>query len=98
MIQKRKARRQRKQEEPLEVELTLRYRFGESESEQVTIMDQRRLPMVGSVFKYRDKILRGFTSSLIKAGLTQKKVVSELMPLLSGWRRERSGKKGGDQR
>ena len=96
MIQKRKARRQRKQEEPLEVELTLRYRFGETDAEQVTIMDQRRVPMVGGVFKYRDKILRGFTSSLIKAGMTQKKVVRELMPLLAGLRRGRGGK-GGEQ-
>lgn len=50
--------------EPLKVELNVVVRTGEEPEDQVTIVDDRELPMVGSVFKYRDRITR-FTVGMI---------------------------------
>ena len=64
------ARKKRKQE-PLEVRLTLAYKFGDDADDVVTIMNNRSIPMVNSVFENRDRILRGFVLGLLKAGVSQ---------------------------
>jgi hypothetical protein len=73
---------------PLDVHLTVRFRFGEEASDQVTVMDDRRIPMVDSVFKSRDRIVRGFVALLLKTGMTQPKVARELFPVLKFLRRK----------
>lgn len=83
--------RERRQREPLDVRLTLRFKFGNAPADQVTVMDGRRVPMVGSVIENRDRILRAFAQSLVRAGLHQPKVVRELfLPLRWPPRRSRS--------
>lgn len=83
MITKAKrSRRTSQSKEPLNVELTVQFRFGEAPEECVTVMDQRRVPMVNSVFHYRDRILRQMGLLMVKAGMSQPKVVREIMPLL----------------
>ncbi|GAC1620826.1 MAG: hypothetical protein NVS9B10_02940 [Nevskia sp.] len=72
----------RRAQEPLEVKLSLRYRFGDEPGDTVTMMDDRAIPMVESVFKNRDKILRGLAMTLIRAGASQPKVLSEMVPAL----------------
>lgn len=62
--------------------LSLKVRFGEGTSETVTLMDDRRVPMVSSVFDNRDRILRAFTALLLRASLTQPKVMREILPAL----------------
>lgn len=62
--------------------MTVRFNFGDAPEEAVTVMDDRRVPMVGSVFESRDRILRGFTNLLIRASVVQPKVARELFPLL----------------
>lgn len=57
-------------------------RFGEGTSETVTLMDDRRVPMVSSVFDNRDRILRAFTMLLLRASLSQPKVMREILPAL----------------
>lgn len=74
--------RQRRAQNPLEVRMTLRFKFGDEPQESVTVMDDRRMPMVGSVFESRDRILRSFTMLLVRTGLTQPKVARELFPAL----------------
>jgi hypothetical protein len=74
--------RRRRAREPLEVRMTMRFNFGDTPEEAVTVMDDRRIPMVGSVFESRDRILRGFAALLVRAGMTQPKVAKELFPLL----------------
>lgn len=69
-----------KRGEPLNVELTVRFNFGETPQDAVTVMDRQRVPMVDSVFKSRDRILKGFVSLLVKTGLTQPRVAAELLP------------------
>jgi hypothetical protein len=74
--------RRRRAEHPLEVNLSLRFKFGDEPDEVVTVMDGRRVPMVGSLFDSRDRILRGFTMTLMRAGMSQPKVARELFPVL----------------
>lgn len=72
----------RRSREPVDIRLTVAFRFGDEPGERVTVMDDRHIPFVGSLFESRDKILRGFTRLLIKAGAQQPKVARELLPLL----------------
>ena len=85
---KTKARRE-KEEEPLEVDLTVRFRFGDEPGDTVTMIDNRRIPLVGNVFDSRDAMVRGFVKLLLKAGLTQPKVLGELVPALKMIRKKR---------
>lgn len=101
MIQKaRSARRTRREQEPLAVELSLTVRFGDEPEESVTVMNQRKVPMVNSVFHYRDRILRQMSLLIFRAGMTQPKVVRELFPLLrsvgAGRKRDHGGE-GNDE-
>jgi hypothetical protein len=74
--------RRRRAQEPLEVRMTMRFNFGERPEDAVTVMDDRRIPMVGSVFDSRDRILRGFAALLVRASVSQPKVAKELFPIL----------------
>lgn len=44
--------------EPLEIELNLVVKTGDDPEDCVTILNQRTVPMIGSIFKYRDRITR----------------------------------------
>ena len=82
-------KRKRRRAEPLDVHLTLRMNFGETPTDAVTVIDNRRVPMVGSVFEYRDRIVRGFAMLLVKTGLAQPRVARELFPLFKLLRQRR---------
>lgn len=73
--------------EPMDVQLTLRFRFGDEPDDTVTMLDNRNIPMVGSVFDSRDAILRQFARLLLKASLSQPKVLRELIPAVKLLRR-----------
>ena len=62
-------RRRRKQ--PLEVVLTVKFNFGDHPHEAITVMHERRVPLVGSIFDNRDRIAREFLRLLVKAGVRQ---------------------------
>lgn len=85
-------RRQRRIErkQPLEVRMTMRFKFGEEADDVITMMDDRQVPMVDSVFKNRDRIVRGFVNLLLRAGLKQPKVAREIFPLVKLLRRKGS--------
>ncbi|MGB0956580.1 MAG: hypothetical protein ACPGZP_11375 [Panacagrimonas sp.] len=74
------SRRPSQAKEPVDVELTVKVRFGDEPEDEVAMIDQRHIPMVNSVFESRDAITRGFTTLLIRAALSQPKVVRELIP------------------
>lgn len=73
----------RARKEPLEIDLTVAFRFGDQPDDKVTMIDNRRVPLVGSVFDSRDLLLRNFVKLLLKAGLAQPRVLKELMPALN---------------
>jgi hypothetical protein len=81
---------QRRAPQPVDVHLTLKMNFGEAKGDAITVIDNRRVPMVGSVFAYRDRIVRGFALLLVKTGLAQPRVARELFPLLKVLRRKKS--------
>lgn len=82
MLSGRHKGRRPAEKEPLEVQLTLAFRFGEEPGDRVVMIDNRSLPMVGTVFDSRDAIVRNFTKLLLQAGLSQPKVLRELVPVL----------------
>jgi hypothetical protein len=55
----------------MEVILTVKFNFGDRPRDHVTLVDERRVPLVGSVFENRDRIAREFLRLLVKAGATQ---------------------------
>lgn len=72
--------RKRRKQEPLQVLLSVSFRFGHEEDDVVTMIDQRRVPLLGGVFEHRDAILRGFTRLLLKASFASPKVARQLLP------------------
>ncbi len=80
----------RRRPQPVDVQLTLKMNFGDKPSDAITVIDDRRVPMVGSIFQYRDRIVRGFAMLLVKTGLAQPRVAKELFPVLKLLRRRRS--------
>ena len=76
-------RARRRSRDPLDVQLTVRFKFGAEAEDQVTVINNRSVPMVGSVIANRDRILRGFVNLLIRTALKQPRVARELFPLLT---------------
>lgn len=72
---------------PLEVRLTMRFKFGDEPDDVITMMDDRAVPMVDSVFRNRDRIVRTFVRLLVKAGMAQPRVARELFPVAKLLRR-----------
>jgi hypothetical protein len=69
MIAKAAARARRRQ--PMEVILTVKFNFGDHPHEAMTLVDERRVPLVGSIFDNRDRIAREFLRLLVRAGARQ---------------------------
>ncbi|MGH8455618.1 MAG: hypothetical protein ACRETW_08330 [Stenotrophobium sp.] len=72
----------RREKEPLEVFLTVKMNFGDTPDEAISVMTDRRVPMVDSVFANRDRILRGFVSMLLKTSWRSAAVTRELFPVI----------------
>ena len=73
-------RGRRRARDPLDVQLTVRFKFGAEAEDQVTVINNRSVPMVGSVIANRDRILKGFVNLLIRTALKQPRVARELAP------------------
>ncbi len=92
-VAERKAQRARvkaerlKKGEPLEVELSVSFKFGEQPDDLITPIRERKVPMVDSVFKNRDRIMRQFAALLFKTGMSSPKVVGRVLPVPSPLRR-----------
>ena len=71
--------------------LTFKINFGDAPGDAVTVMHERRVPMVNSVFDQRDRIIRTFAMSLLRVGLAQPKVVREVFPAMKMLRKLTKG-------
>lgn len=60
--------------------VSLRFIFGDEPGENVRMIDDRRVPLVGSLFENRDRILRSFAMLMLRAGMVQPKVIAEIFP------------------
>ncbi len=81
-------RRRRRKTEPLHLRLTVAVRFGEEEDDRVVLLDDREITMVGSIFRYRDRIARFMVTGLFRAAMLQPKVAARLLPGLRMLRRD----------
>jgi len=80
--------KRRREPEPLDVSLTVRFNYGERPEDAVTVIDDRRIPMVGSVFANRDRIIRSFVGLLLRTGLREPSVAKKILGL-NPWRRKK---------
>ena len=76
--------RSRRQREPLDVILTLKINFGDSPGDALTLIEERKVPLVGSVFDNRDRIAREFLRLLLKAGARQPQVLRAMLARRGG--------------
>ncbi len=74
-------RKRRSRKDPVDVQLSVSFRFGDEPEDQVTMIDQRRIPMVGGLLANRDRIIRGFVTLLTRTALTQPRLARQLFPL-----------------
>jgi hypothetical protein len=79
IISKALAGERRRRKQPMEVILTLKMNFGDRSADALTLIDERRVPLVGSVFDNRDRIAREFLGLLVKAGAMQPRVMRRLL-------------------
>lgn len=79
MISKALARVRRRPKQPMEVVLTLKMNFGDRPDDALTLIQNRRVPLVGSVFDNRDRLLREFLRLLLKASARQPRVMRGLL-------------------
>lgn len=70
----------RREKKPLDVRLTMRVRFGEQPDEQVTVVNDRRLKLIGSAFQYRDRAINFLVYEVLRAGARQPRVYGGLAP------------------
>ena len=70
----------RREREPLQLRLSVSVRFGEAPDERVVLLDDRDIQMVGSVFRYRDKMARFMVTGLLRAAMLQPKLAARILP------------------
>lgn len=70
----------RRKKKPLDVRMTMRVRFGDKDDEQVVVVNDRRLKLVGSAFQYRDRAINFLVYEVLRAGARQPKVYGSLAP------------------
>lgn len=63
----------------MDVILTLKINFGGRPADALTLVKERRVPLVGSVFDNRDRIAREFLRLLLKASALQPRVLKTLL-------------------
>jgi hypothetical protein len=78
MISEAMERARTRRREPMDVILTLKINLGDRPEDAVTVIRERRVPLVGSVFDNRDRIAREFLRLLLKVGLAQPQTLRRL--------------------
>lgn len=68
-------RRATKDQEPLEVRLSFTIRTGGRDEDEYRLLQDKRVPMVGSVFQYRDRAARFLALSLMRVAAMNKSVL-----------------------
>ncbi len=74
--------RRKKPREPLDVRLSFTVRTGDEPEDTLTILDEKEIKMVDSVFSYRDKAQRFLALTLVRVAATNRKVMHEIVPAL----------------
>lgn len=78
ILSKAVGRERRRRRQPMEVILTVKMNFGDHPRDAMTLMHERRVPLVGSVFDNRDRIAREFLRMMVKAGARQPAIMRRM--------------------
>ena len=78
IISKALGRARQRRKPPMDVVLTLKVNFGDSPHDAVTLLEETKVPLVGSVFENRDRIAREFLRLLLAATSRQPRVLKTL--------------------
>lgn len=65
---------------PLEVTLQVDVRYGAAPEDVVTIVEQRRIPLLGTLFEQRDVLMRGLFKLMMKAAMATPGVLRRRRP------------------
>lgn len=65
--------------ERLDIRMSFTVRYGEEPEDELVVMRERPMKLVGSVFRYRDKIMQTLASTLVKVALIQPKVARRVV-------------------
>ena len=68
--------------EPLDVKLSVAFRFGDAPEDRVVMMEDRSVPLVGTVFQARSRIVRSAWNLLFRAALQRPQVATQFVPAL----------------
>ena len=79
IISKALGRSRQRRQQPMEVILTLKVNFGNNPADAMTLIEERKVPLVGSVFDNRDRIAREFLRLLMMAGARQPQVLKKML-------------------
>lgn len=69
-------------DEPLDIYISFAVRTGKAEHEKFQLLDNQRVPMVGTAFENRDRAVRFLAVSLVKVAALQTNLVRHLLPML----------------
>ncbi|MDT0616963.1 hypothetical protein RM531_00605 [Salinisphaera sp. P385] len=72
--------RRGRRRKPLRVEVSLVVRTGPEPEDRLTILDDAPVPMVGSVFEYRNRIVRFFAATLVQVAMRSPAFYREIAP------------------
>lgn len=68
--------------DPLQVNLSFTVRTGDTPEQTHELLDNHSVPMVNSVFQYRERMAGFLAMSLVRVALRQPDMVRTLLPLL----------------
>lgn len=64
--------------ERLDIRMSFSVRYGEADEDQLVVMQERPMRLVGSVFHYRDRILQTLATTLVRVAVLQPKVAKRV--------------------
>lgn len=64
--------------ERLDIRMTFTVRYGEDAEDEMVVMHERPMRIVGSVFHYRDRILHTLAATLFRVAALQPKVAKRV--------------------
>jgi hypothetical protein len=79
--------RPKREKKPVDIRLTMRVKFGKTTDDVITVVDNRRLKLIGSAFQYRDRAISFVVYQILRAGSRRPRVYGRFAPAASGLKR-----------
>ncbi|WP_348672990.1 hypothetical protein [uncultured Abyssibacter sp.] len=65
--------------ERLDIRMSFTVRYGEQPEDELVVMREREMKLIGSVFRYRDKIMQTLATTLVRVALLQPKIARRVV-------------------